>query len=136
MKEHAETTSKLAPKYNAEGLILAIAQDAHTGEVLMAAHMNAEALRRTLETQKATYFSRSRGRLWVKGEQSGHFQRVVEALVDCDQDCVLLKVDTEGRPACHAGFQSCFYRRIEAEGRLSWAAERVFDPDQVYGKER
>ena len=110
-----DETNTLRPRFDANGLIAAIAQDADTGEVLMLAWMNAEALARTLETGRATYFSRSRGRLWVKGESSGHTQAVREVRIDCDQDAVLLKVVQTGA-ACHTGRGSCFYRRIDAGG--------------------
>lgn len=108
-KSEQDETTELRPNFNADGLIAAIAQDAETGEVLMLAWMTAEALRATLETGRATYWSRSRGALWVKGETSGHVQEVVEVRVDCDQDAVLLKVKQSGG-ACHTGRQSCFYR--------------------------
>ena len=100
---------ELRPKFDADGLIAAIAQDVETGEVLMLAWMNAEALRLTLATGRATYWSRSRAALWVKGETSGHTQEVAEVRVDCDQDAVLLKVRQTGG-ACHTGRESCFYR--------------------------
>lgn len=108
-KSEQDETLELRPNFNADGLIAAIAQDAGTGEVLMLAWMNAEAFRATLETGRATYWSRSRGALWVKGETSGHAQEVVEVRVDCDQDAILLKVKQSGG-ACHTGRQSCFYR--------------------------
>ncbi len=98
-------------RFDANGLVTAVAQDAETGEVLMVAHMNREALRRTLETGDAWYWSRSRGRLWRKGEESGHTQRVTAAEVDCDGDAILLRVEPAG-PACHTGHRSCFYRRV------------------------
>ncbi len=107
-----ETSLALTPRYDANGLIAAVAQDAHSGEVLMVAWMNAEALRLTMETGNATYWSRSRGKLWRKGEESGHTQRVVEMRIDCDQDAVLLRVEQLGA-ACHTGAPACFYRRIE-----------------------
>ncbi len=110
-----DETQELRPKFNADGLIAAIAQDATTGEVLMLAWMNAEALKATVETRRATYWSRSRQALWVKGETSGHVQQVEDILVDCDQDAVLLKVHQTGG-ACHTGRQSCFYRTIGADG--------------------
>ena len=110
-----DESAELRPKFDANGLIAAIAQDATTGEVLMLAWMNAEALRLTIETRKATYWSRSRNALWVKGETSGHTQDVTEIRVDCDQDAVLLKVrQTDG--ACHTGRDSCFYRAVDANG--------------------
>ncbi len=110
-----DDTRELRPKFDASGLVAAIAQDAETGEVLMLAWMNAEALARTLETGRATYWSRSRGEIWMKGETSGHTQEVVEVRVDCDQDAVLLKVRQTGG-ACHTGRESCFYRIADASG--------------------
>lgn len=107
---------QLQPKFNADGLIAAIAQDASSGEVLMMAWMNAEALSATLSTGRATYWSRSRGELWVKGETSGHTQDVVEVRIDCDQDVVLLKVNQTGG-ACHTHRETCFYRIVEQDGR-------------------
>ncbi|MEO1642658.1 MAG: phosphoribosyl-AMP cyclohydrolase [Pseudomonadota bacterium] len=108
-KSEQDETTELRPNFNADGLVAAIAQDAATGEVLMLAWMNAEALEATLKTGRATYWSRSRGTLWVKGETSGHVQHVVEVRIDCDQDAVLLKVNQSGG-ACHTGRPSCFYR--------------------------
>lgn len=110
-----------------EKLIPAVAQDWKTGEVLMLAYMNDEALERTRETSIAHYWSRSRKKLWLKGESSGHFQRVKEIRVDCDQDAVLLLVEQEGG-ACHTGYRSCFYRTID--GKV--VGEKVFEPDDVY----
>lgn len=112
-----EQAKTLGARFDANGLIPAIAQDANSGEVLMLAWMNAEALRLTLETGRATYWSRSRQALWAKGETSGHTQRVVEARIDCDQDAILLRVEQSG-PACHTGERSCFYRVIGADGSL------------------
>ena len=113
-----ERGEALTPNFNAEGLIAAIAVHADTGEVLMLAWMNAEALRASLDTGEAHYFSRSRQSLWRKGETSGQIQRIVEMRVDCDQDAVLLKVHPQGDGgACHVGFRSCFYRVVE-DGRL------------------
>ena len=114
------------------GLLPAIAQDAQTGEVLMLAYMNAEAFAETLQSGRAVYYSRSRGRLWRKGEESGHVQHVREVLVDCDADTILLKVEQTG-PACHEGYKSCFFRRAGA-GKLEIVAERLVDPRQVYGQ--
>ena len=112
--EDLERGTTLAPRFNANGLIAAVAQHAETGEVLMLAWMNAEALRLTLDTGQAHYFSRSRNALWKKGETSGQVQKVVEIRVDCDQDAVLLKVLPQGDGgACHVGFRSCFYRVVE-----------------------
>jgi phosphoribosyl-AMP cyclohydrolase len=111
-----DETLELRPRFNADGLIAAIAQDAASGDVLMLAWMNAEALAATLATGRATYWSRSRSALWVKGETSGHTQDVVEVRIDCDQDAVLLKVNQAGG-ACHTGRASCFYRVVDADGR-------------------
>lgn len=108
-------TLELRPKFDADGLIAAIAQDADTGEVLMLAWMNAEALEQTLATKRAVYFSRSRNQLWRKGDTSGHEQHVEEVRVDCDQDAVLLKVKQTGA-ACHTGRRSCFYRIAAPDG--------------------
>jgi phosphoribosyl-AMP cyclohydrolase len=125
------------PKFDASGLVTCVATDAATSEVLMVAHMNAEALRRTIATGEAWYFSRSRNALWRKGESSGHVQRVIEMRLDCDQDAVWIRVEQSGA-ACHTGRRSCFYRKVEAgEGgaRLSFVdAERLFDPKDVYRK--
>jgi phosphoribosyl-AMP cyclohydrolase len=117
------------------GLVPAIVQDYLSGEVLMLAYLNPESWARTLATGLAHYWSRSRGRLWKKGEQSGHLQEVREVRVDCDQDAVLLRVKQVGDAACHTGYRSCFYRRLEGE-KLAVAGERVFDPEQKYGGRR
>ncbi len=117
----------------AGGLVAAVAQDADTGEVLMIAWMNREAFEETVRTGRAVYFSRSRNKLWRKGEESGHFQEVKSVLVDCDADAVLLKVKQIGGAACHEGYKSCFFREL-TEGELTVIAERVFDPKAVYGK--
>lgn len=125
------------PKFDASGLLTCVATDAATGELLMVAHMNDEALRKTIDTGEAWYFSRSRKALWRKGETSGHVQRVLEIRTDCDQDAVWIKVEQVGA-ACHTGRHSCFYRKIQkAEGgpRLAFGdAERLFDPSAVYKK--
>ncbi len=110
-----DETLSLRPAFNYVGLIAAIAQDVESGDVLMLAWMNEEALRKTIETGRATYWSRSRGTLWTKGESSGHTQEVTDILVDCDQDAILLKVRQTGA-ACHTDRPSCFYRRIESAG--------------------
>lgn len=113
-KHDLERGSALAPRFNADGLVVAVAQHADTGEILMLAWMNAEALKLTVETNIAHYFSRSRNELWKKGDTSGQLQDVVELRVDCDQDAVLLKVRPRGDGgACHVGFRSCFYRVLE-----------------------
>jgi len=117
-KHALERGDQLAPRFNAEGLVVAVAQHADTGEILMLAWMNAEALKLTVDTGIAHYFSRSRGELWKKGETSGQLQIVEELRVDCDQDAVLIKVRPQGDGgACHVGFRSCFYRVME-DGRL------------------
>ena len=116
-----------------DGLVAAIAQDADTGQVLMLGWMNSEAFEETVRTRRACYYSRSRGRLWRKGEQSGHVQEVREVLIDCDGDTVLLKVKQLGGAACHEGYESCFFRKVEGT-ELKVIAERVFDPEQVYKK--
>jgi phosphoribosyl-AMP cyclohydrolase len=116
MSNDRETGTELAPRYDANGLITAVASHAETGELLMLAHMNAEALERTMATGEAHFWSRSRGRLWKKGETSGHVLHVREMRVDCDQDAIWLIVDPAG-PACHTGEPSCFYRRV-ADGGL------------------
>ena len=115
----------------AGGLVPAIAQDADTGQVLMLAWMNREAFEETVRTGRAVYFSRSRNRLWRKGEESGHVQQVKGVFVDCDADTVLLKVTQVGGAACHEGYKSCFFRRLAGNG-LTVVGERVFDPATVY----
>lgn len=116
-----------------DGLIPAIAQDWQSGEVLMLAYLNEESWKRTLATGKATYWSRSRQSFWVKGESSGNVQWVKEILVDCDEDTVVLKIDQVGGAACHEGYRTCFFRKVEGE-TLQVVGERVFDPKTVYGK--
>ena len=113
------------------GLLPAIVQDAATGDVLMLAYMNKEAFRETQKTKTAVYFSRSRNRLWRKGETSGHVQKVKEIFIDCDNDTVLLKVEQAGGAACHEGYKSCFFRKIE-DGKEIVTGKRVFDPKEVY----
>jgi phosphoribosyl-AMP cyclohydrolase len=115
------------------GLLPAIAQDATTGEVLMLAYMNRESYAETLRTGEAVYYSRSRGKLWRKGEESGHVQRVAEVYLDCDADTILLRVEQVGGAACHEGYRSCFFRRVTPQG-LEIVGQRVFDPRQVYGQ--
>jgi phosphoribosyl-AMP cyclohydrolase len=137
-----ELGTLLQPKFGPDGLIPCITCDHETNEVLMFAFMNAEALAHTIKTNKATYWSRSRNKLWVKGEESGNVQRVKALRVDCDQDVVLLKVENVGGAACHNGYKSCFYRELvpsanaEDAGslKLQFAAPRVFDPATVYKK--
>ena len=114
-----------------KGLLPVIVQDYETGEVLMLAYMNRKAWLNTLETGKATYWSRSRNELWVKGETSGHVQIVKEILVDCDSDTLLLKVQQIGGAACHTGYKSCFYRKV-TDGKTEIIGEPVFEPKDVY----
>ena len=114
-----------------DGLIPAIAQDAETGEVLMLAYINRESWEKTLATGIATYWSRSRSKLWVKGETSGNVQKVQEILVDCDLDTVVFKIEQVGDAACHEGYRSCFFRQVDGDG-LRIVGERVFDPKEVY----
>jgi phosphoribosyl-AMP cyclohydrolase len=116
-----------------DGLLPAIAQDAETGEVLMLAYMNRDSYEETLRTGRAVYFSRSRNKLWRKGEESGHVQQVKAVLVDCDADTILLKVAQLGGAACHEGYRSCFFRQVTPQG-LEVVGELVFDPKQVYKK--
>lgn len=136
-KEQIELGKEFAPKFDENGLIPCITVDATSGEVLMFAWMNSEALRMTIETKKATYFSRSRKKLWVKGESSGREQIVKEVRVDCDQDVIQLKVEVTGEGTCHNGYRSCFYRSVdlddESKDTLKYEIkERSFDPDDVY----
>jgi phosphoribosyl-AMP cyclohydrolase len=130
-----EESAALTPKFDADGLVTCVATDAASGEVLMLAHMNAEALKKTIATGEAWYFSRSRRALWKKGETSGHVQRVVEMRIDCDQDAVWIKVEQAGG-ACHTGRRSCFYRAVplgkSGTVTLEFRDERVFDPTAVY----
>ena len=115
------------------GLVPAIVQDNETGEILMLAYMNQEALNATLSTGKATYYSRSRQTLWVKGETSGNVQLVKEIRIDCDDDTVLIKVEQLGGAACHTGHRSCFYKKVE-NGTIRIVGEPVFDPKEVYDR--
>lgn len=114
-----------------DGLVPAIAQDAETGEVLMLAYMNRESYDETLRTGRAVYFSRSRNKLWRKGEESGNVQQVKEIYLDCDADTILLEVHQIGGAACHEGYASCFFRRIDGD-EVKVVGERLFDPKQVY----
>jgi phosphoribosyl-AMP cyclohydrolase len=137
--EQVEEGRVFTPKFDADGLVTCVATDAHTGDVLMVAHMNAQALQQTIATGEAWYYSRSRRALWRKGSASGHVQRVVEMRVDCDQDAVWIKVEQEGAGACHTGRRSCFYRAVPL-GKTDAATlefrdgERTFDPKAVYRK--
>lgn len=143
--EQVEEGSDLAPRFDDRGLITVVTTDVDSGELLMQGYMNAEALRLTITTGEAHYFSRSRQVLWHKGATSGLTQRVRELLVDDDQDCIWLRVEVEGGASCHVGYRSCFYRRVPtgtefaaaaSDGRvdLVWTdTEKVFDPEEVYG---
>lgn len=141
-KETVESGDLLMPKYDRDGLIVAVVTDAASGEVLMVGYMNEEALKRTIETGEAWYWSRSRQGFWKKGETSGQVQTVHEILTDCDQDALVLKVSVAGNGAtCHVGYRSCFFRKVasplEAAVRLERVeSERVYDPAEVYGKDR
>ena len=132
-KEIIEQTTTFSPKFDDRGLIPVIAQDAKTGQVLMTAYMNQPALDMTIQTGCATYFSRSRQKLWKKGEESGHFQKVEQILIDCDQDCLLLKVSVDAGQ-CHAGYQSCFYRALKKDtpDQLEFVAKKTYDPEKTY----
>ena len=138
--EQVEEGTRLAPKFDADGLIPAVTTDYGAGGVLMQAYMNAEALRLTIETGEAHYYSRSRRVLWHKGATSGLVQKVRELLIDDDQDCVWLRVDVSGGASCHVGYRSCFYRRVPVGGGAGNPVEleftetaKVFDPETVYG---
>ena len=143
--EQVEEGTDLAPKFDDRGLITAVTTDAKSGELLMQGYMNAEALRLTIETGEAHYYSRSRQTLWHKGATSGLVQKVVELLVDDDQDCIWLKVDVTGGASCHVGYRSCFYRKVpvgsdyedaQQDGQVDLEftdSEKVFDPQEVYG---
>jgi phosphoribosyl-AMP cyclohydrolase len=138
--EQVEEGASLTPRFDADGLLTCVTTDAGSGDVLMVAHMNAEALRRSIETGEAWYYSRSRRSLWRKGESSGHVQRLVEMRIDCDQDAVWIKVEQAGPGACHTGRRSCFYRAVPlgpVKGPIALQfreAGKTFDPARVYPK--
>lgn len=134
-KQNIEEGTEFIPKFNANGLITVIAQDEKTGQILMVAYMNRQALDLTIQTGYATYFSRSRQKLWKKGEESGHLQKVRQILVDCDQDCLVLKVTVDAGQ-CHVGYQSCFYRALKdnTNNRLEFIEKKVYCPKETYGK--
>ena len=135
-----EEGTTFAPKFDANGLLTCVTTEASSGEVLMVAHMNAQALERTMATGEAWYFSRSRQELWRKGETSGFVQRVVEMRIDCDQDTLLLRVEQAGAGACHTGRHSCFYRVVSLGPRrpitLQVRDQKIFDPTAVYGERK
>ena len=134
MSENTGTTAW--PNFDVPGgLLPAIAQDATTGAVLMLAWMNAEAFRETMASGRAVYFSRSRGQLWRKGEESGHVQTVQSVLIDCDADTILLKVNQEGA-ACHEGYPTCFFRKLQANGQVEFVEERLKQPADIYIQKR
>jgi len=134
-KQDIEENAEFMPKFDDNGLIPAIAQDALTGQVLMVAYMNRQALDVTIQSGYATYYSRSRQKLWKKGEESGHRQKVQQILVDCDQDCLIIKVSVDAGQ-CHVGYQSCFYRALKenTEKELVFIEEKVYDPEETYKK--
>ena len=123
-------------KFDANGLIPAVIQDVLNHQVLMVGYMNVESVRRTIETGKATFWSRSRQKFWVKGETSGHFQIVKNLYVDCDQDCLVILVDQQG-PACHEGYRSCFFREVKENGEiLDIISGQLKTPEEMYGKKK
>jgi phosphoribosyl-AMP cyclohydrolase len=130
-----EESADFTPRFDDNGLIPVIAQDSKSGQVLMVAYMNQAALKLTIQTGYATYFSRTRRKLWKKGEESGHVQKVEQILVDCDQDCLLLKVSVEAGQ-CHVGYQSCFYRALKkgSDKELEFIAEKAYNPQKTYKK--
>ncbi len=144
-RKELEEGDVCAPRFDANGLITCVVQDAKSGLVLMVAYMNQEALALTIQTRRAHYWSRSRGKLWIKGESSGLTQAVVELRTDCDQDCLLMKVEvgstqSGATASCHVGYPGCFYRQIalgsdakQGPVKLKTVEERVFDPKEVYG---
>jgi len=138
--EEIEGGELLQPKFDEKGLIPCIAQDADSGEILMFGYRNDTALQASISTGLAPYYSRSRNKLWKKGEQSGHYQRIVSLQIDCDQDCVLIKIKIEGGASCHLGYRSCFFRGLgdlseKTDFKLDFIEkEKVFDPNDVYKK--
>ena len=134
-KQDIEEGAEFIPKFDDNGLITVVAQDSQTGQILMVAYMNRQALEMTIQTGYATYFSRSRQKLWKKGEQSGHVQKVEQILVDCDQDCLILKVAVDAGQ-CHVGYRSCFYRALKknTNKKLEFIADKIFNPQKTYRK--
>lgn len=134
-EKQIEEGLEFTPKFDGNGLITVIAQDSRTNQILMVAYMNREALELTIQTGYSTYFSRSRQKLWKKGEESGHFQIVEQILVDCDQDCLVLRVKVDSGQ-CHVGYNSCFYRAVTQKDwkKLEFTAEKTYDPEKTYRK--
>lgn len=134
-EQNIEEGTEFKPKFDDKGLITAIAQDSSTGNILMVAFMNRQALDITIKTGIATYFSRSRQELWKKGQESGHIQKVEKILVDCDQDCLILKVKVDAGQ-CHVGYKSCFYRALQknTNQKLVFIADKVYDPKKTYNR--
>jgi len=134
-KQDIEEGAEFIPKFDDNGLIPVVAQDSQTGQILMVAYMNRQALDLTIQTGYATYFSRSRQKVWKKGEQSGHVQKIGQILVDCDQDCLILKVIVDAGQ-CHVGYRSCFYRALKknTNKKLEFIADKVFNPQKTYRK--
>ena len=133
-KQEIEQGTEFIPKFDENGLITAIAQDSQTGQILMVAYMNQKALEMTIQTGFGTYFSRSRQKLWKKGEESGHVQKVEQILTDCDQDCIVLKVSVDAGQ-CHVGYRSCFYRALKdnTNNKLEFIGNKTYDPKKIYG---
>ena len=133
VEHNIEEGTDFNPKFDKNGLIPAIAQDARTGDILMMAYMSRESLELTIQTGYATYYSRSRQALWKKGQESGHFQKIMQILVDCDQDCLVLKVQVDSGQ-CHVGYRSCFYRALEKDNskKMVFIADKVYDPKETY----
>ena len=133
-KQEIELGTEFIPKFDENGLITAIAQDSQTGQILMVAYMNKKALEMTIKTGFGTYFSRSRQKLWKKGEESGHVQKVKQILIDCDQDCIVLKVSVDAGQ-CHVGYRSCFYRALKdnTNNKLEFIGNKAYDPKKIYG---
>lgn len=130
MINHNEILSKV--KWDAQGLVPCVAQDAKDHTILMVAYMNQESLKITLLEGKICYFSRSRNKLWRKGEESGNVQVLKNISIDCDGDCILIQVDQIGGAACHTGMRSCFYRKLDKDGKLIVIGEKIFDPEKIY----
>lgn len=119
-------------KFDEKGLVPAVIQDYKTNKVLMVAYMNKDSLNLTLTTKKTHFYSRSRQKIWMKGEKSGHIQEVKDVFIDCDNDCLLIKVKQKGSASCHSGFESCFYRRLNKNLDLKITEKKIFDPQKVY----